>query len=204
MIDMYKEEPPMRRNTTGMLALLALLLASLFFVACGSSAASTGDGGDDTAAAADDGHDDDEADHAEAGATVDDGNDDADVHEEEDLFAAEADETLVIDMQDIVFAPMEVTIVAGELVEIELINSGVLVHDFTIEEIHTVHAYHDPDQQAAGHDDHDAEYAMHHALEGGDSITMRMIAEEPGTYEFYCTVPGHREAGMIGTLIVQG
>ena len=26
---------------------------------------------------------------------------------------------------------------------------------------------------------------------------------KPGTYEFYCPVPGHREAGMKGTLTVQ-
>ena len=24
----------------------------------------------------------------------------------------------------------------------------------------------------------------------------------PGTYTFYCHIPGHREAGMVGTLIV--
>ena len=25
----------------------------------------------------------------------------------------------------------------------------------------------------------------------------------PGTYDFYCNVPGHKEAGMVGTLIVK-
>ncbi len=39
-------------------------------------------------------------------------------------------------------------------------------------------------------------------LKPGDSGTSEFIAGEDGVYYYICTVPGHREQGMVGTIIV--
>jgi len=36
-----------------------------------------------------------------------------------------------------------------------------------------------------------------------DEETSTTVKLKPGTYKYYCTVPGHREAGMEGTLVVK-
>jgi len=77
------------------------------------------------------------------------------------------------------FTPSEITIPANTDVEITLINTGVLPHDFTVDEAN-----------------------VKITAEGGQQATGT-INLPPGTYEFYCSVPGHRESGMVGTLIVQ-
>jgi plastocyanin len=39
---------------------------------------------------------------------------------------------------------------------------------------------------------------------GGNQTTSGTFDAPPGTYEFYCSIPGHRAAGMVGTLTVTG
>jgi nitrite reductase (NO-forming) len=40
-------------------------------------------------------------------------------------------------------------------------------------------------------------------LKPGEGGTSEFIPGEPGTYYYICTVPGHREMGMVGTIIVE-
>lgn len=77
------------------------------------------------------------------------------------------------------FDPDELTVTAGEDVAIVLTSEDIL-HDFTVDEL-------------------DA----HVVAEGGETATGGLRAEEPGEYTYYCTVDGHREAGMEGTLLVE-
>lgn len=41
-------------------------------------------------------------------------------------------------------------------------------------------------------------------LNNGDTMTITIPADaKPGDYEFYCSVPGHKELGMVGTITVE-
>ncbi len=77
------------------------------------------------------------------------------------------------------FDPAEITVQAGEDVAIVLTSDDV-VHDFTVDELDT-----------------------HVAAPAGGTAEGGLRADEPGRYTFYCTVSGHRAAGMEGTLIVE-
>lgn len=40
-------------------------------------------------------------------------------------------------------------------------------------------------------------------IEAGQTASFEFIADKAGTFEYFCSVPGHREAGMKGSLIVE-
>jgi plastocyanin/mono/diheme cytochrome c family protein len=88
-------------------------------------------------------------------------------------------EAVTIASHDIFFEPAEVTIPANTDVTVSLPNEGAAPHNFSIDELEI------SVDQAPG------------------ETQETVINAPPGEYEFYCNVPGHREAGMVGTLIVE-
>lgn len=40
-------------------------------------------------------------------------------------------------------------------------------------------------------------------VSAGGSTQITFTADQKGTFQFYCSVDGHRELGMVGTLVVQ-
>ncbi|MEO7427762.1 MAG: cupredoxin domain-containing protein [Acidimicrobiales bacterium] len=76
------------------------------------------------------------------------------------------------------FDPTEITVKVGEDIAIALTATDLL-HDFTIDEL-DAHVSADKGKPA----------------EGG------LRADKAGRYTFYCSVAGHRAAGMEGTLVV--
>lgn len=104
----------------------------------------------------------------------------AEAPEEEEEAAEFPEDALVFVAVDIAYEEAPATAEAGELT-IAIDNQGGVQHDVTIEEAGDTTV-----ADAAGGET--------------DSGTIEL---EPGTFTYYCSVPGHREAGMEGTLEVQ-
>jgi plastocyanin len=90
-----------------------------------------------------------------------------------------AAEALVVESYDIYFEPTELSIPADTDVTVSLPNVGVTLHNFAIDEL--------------GID-----------VDIAPGATEETVINAPaGTYEYYCNVPGHKQAGMLGTLTVE-
>lgn len=89
-------------------------------------------------------------------------------------------DALAVDASEFAFDPDSLTVTAGEATTIELTNVGAIEHDITIDE---------------------ADFKLAVAPTKTNSGTLTM--DEPGEYTFYCSVPGHREGGMEGTIVVE-
>jgi uncharacterized cupredoxin-like copper-binding protein len=113
------------------------------------------------------------------------------------------DSTVVVTMRDLAFAPTGVSMASGDEVRVQLQNDGALVHDFTMERMPHRSLHMIGGMQGGEHMHEQSRYAMHMALEPGSAGSLDFAPTEPGEYEFFCTVPGHREAGMRGTIRVE-
>lgn len=78
------------------------------------------------------------------------------------------------------FDPSALSASAGADVTIRLTNGGIVEHDFVIDDLGVM---------------------VHAAVGETQEGTIRAVAA--GTYDFYCSIPGHKEAGMVGTLEVK-
>ena len=106
---------------------------------------------------------------------------------------------------DIAYNVNHIEVIAGEMVKLTLHNEGALEHDFSIMEMpHTGEVM--AEEAAHGSDGHEmtVDPEVHVAAPIGDSSSIAFTPSEPGEYEFFCTVEGHKEAGMVGTLVVTG
>ena len=103
------------------------------------------------------------------------------------------------------FAPAQLTVTAGQPVELTLQNTGAVEHDWSVREIELAGNPTAAEETGGGHmagDTHDAP-KLHVAAGPGSQGKLTFTPSKAGAYEVYCTVAGHKEAGMIGMLTVK-
>jgi uncharacterized cupredoxin-like copper-binding protein len=117
------------------------------------------------------------------------------------LFDGAPNRELRLEMLDIGFDLEEITVRAGEITSITIENSGALVHDITLDSPGTRSGFRMLDGDPINQDPPRRSTA-HVAVRPGSTAELRLEVAQPGEYEYYCAVPGHRSAGMRGTLTV--
>lgn len=86
---------------------------------------------------------------------------------------------VAVTLVDFAFRPANIQLRATEAANLKLVNSGRVPHDLYVPAL---------------------DFRV--TVEPGQEVVAGLPPAAPGTYEFYCTVPGHRSAGMEGTLTV--
>lgn len=78
------------------------------------------------------------------------------------------------------FDPKEIKVKKGDTVKVTFKNADGM-HDFIIDEFNV----------------------KTKQIKGGEEETVEFVADQAGTFEYYCSVGQHRQNGMVGKLIVQ-
>jgi plastocyanin len=87
--------------------------------------------------------------------------------------------TVAVEADALRFSPDRLELVAGEPINVEL-TAGDTFHDLVVDGV-----------------------GFHLGADAGRTSTGGLQLDEPGTYTAYCTVPGHRSAGMELEVIVR-
>ena len=109
---------------------------------------------------------------------------------------------ITVEASDFTYEPVTITVPAGQPVTLMLKNVGKVEHDFVVDNINVADVKASDSGPATHHQMDQNEYDLHFFAKAGETATLQFTAMEPGTYEIFCSVEGHKEAGMIGELIV--
>jgi plastocyanin len=158
------------------IALFALLLAALALVACGGGSDNTGEETGAVAGAAQEAEEKAEEAGEEAEGKAE------EVEKEVEGGSGSAVEVEADPSGNLAFTTEKISTKAGNDT-IEFTNESPVPHDVVIE------------------DENGKELGGTEVIaEGSESAEVEL---KPGTYTFFCSVPGHRQAGMEGTLTVK-
>ena len=86
----------------------------------------------------------------------------------------------VVESKGLTFTPSEITVNVGDKIRITYKNT-LGTHDWTLDEFNV----------------------KTQLLDAGQEETVEFVADKAGSFEYYCSVAGHRAAGMKGMLVVE-
>ncbi len=104
------------------------------------------------------------------------------------------------DGETMAFVPNRIEVRKGEQVRFKLRNDGAMDHEMVLAtlEMNLKHAEEMKKNPDMEHDDPNAKRV---APAKTSEILWRF--DKAGTFDFSCLIPGHREAGMTGTVVVK-
>ena len=118
---------------------------------------------------------------------------------EKDIHKVSDKETqkFVIETSEMNYSPNEIIVEKNKPITFQLYNSDQIEHDIEIINLSFSTITQDTHQHKL------MENVLH--LHAGPQKTSEttFVINESGTYEFYCTIPGHKESGMVGQLVVK-
>jgi len=109
--------------------------------------------------------------------------------------------TIDLDLSDAMrFAPAELAVKQGDTVRFRLKNSGKVMHEMVLGTMPDLKAHADTMRKDPGMHHHGAANMVHVAP--GKTGTLVWQFTNPGEFHYACLVPGHFEAGMLGSIQV--
>lgn len=86
---------------------------------------------------------------------------------------------ITVQLRSFEFEPSSFTLEQGQPVSLKLVSEDI-EHTYTVEAL-----------------------GVDYRVGPGETRTVTFTPEQSGTFELICTIPGHAEAGMVGTVAVQ-
>lgn len=112
--------------------------------------------------------------------------------------ATEVDVSLGNSANELKFFPSNLELVAGQRYELLLDNPSPQKHYFTSKDFADASW-----TQKVEAGKLEVKGAVHEVeLKPGGEAEWVLVPMKPGTYELHCSVPGHAEAGMTGTIVI--
>ena len=115
-----------------------------------------------------------------------------------DPASANPDVVIDISIKNLRFTPSTVDVPAGKTVRINVTNQDATEHDLLVQGLQIQKVGAATGAHHAGATPN--MLVVHVTASGNGSITFR--TEQRGTFAFNCTIPGHKDAGMVGKMTV--